>query len=41
MGNLKNKELMAQFEKHLPQVQQLFENGAGLVEFYQGNLVRF
>ncbi|TAK41244.1 MAG: hypothetical protein EPO28_08890 [Saprospiraceae bacterium] len=41
MGNLSNKELLVQFEKHLPQVQQLFEDGAGLVEFYEGSLVRF
>ena len=41
MGNLSNKELLVQFERHLPQVQALFEDGAGLVEFYEGNLVRF
>ena len=41
MGNLSNKELLAHFEKHLPQVQQLFDDGAGLVEFYEDSLVRY
>jgi predicted nuclease of predicted toxin-antitoxin system len=41
MGNLSNSELLAQFEKHLTQVQELFEDGAGLVEFYEESLVRF
>lgn len=41
MGNLSNAELLSQFEKHLPQVQQLFSEGAGLVEFYEERLVRY
>ncbi|MBK8562921.1 MAG: DUF5615 family PIN-like protein [Saprospiraceae bacterium] len=41
MGNLSNAELLAQFEKHLLQVQALFEDGAGLVEFYEERLVRY
>ncbi|MBI1225134.1 MAG: hypothetical protein GC192_07825 [Bacteroidetes bacterium] len=41
MGNLSNIELLAQFEKHLPQVQQLFDDGAELVEFYEERLVRY
>ena len=41
LGNTKNRDLLTMFDVQLPLIIQLFESGAGLVQFFPGNVVKF
>lgn len=41
LGNVSNAGLLAQFDTQLPLIQELFEDGAGLIQFFPDSVVRF
>ena len=41
LGNMSNSDLLARFDAHLRLIQQLFDDGAGLVQFFPDSVVRF
>jgi len=40
-GNIKNSDLIAAFEEHISEIQQLFEEGASFVIFGKTNIVSY